>query len=196
MSVSFDTADSSTSPGNLIKNEAISNSCDKKWSSFLCMLGLSSVISANISSHYPDCGQEKYKLLFNTTIEPRNIYCKGVPNLNILFCFQGHLKSSFALPNLYVPLVFQEIGTKRKNVRPSDVPPKQACRNENKVQSKLSFWTDTLDKEKFISPKTLNKNNVIPSQSICSFFMLFIHLFIYLAIYLCIFIYIFFYFFM
>ena len=61
MSVSFDTADSSTSPGNLIKNEAIRNSCDKKWSSFLCMLGLSSVISANISSHYPDCGQEKYK---------------------------------------------------------------------------------------------------------------------------------------
>ena len=59
---SFESTSRFDVPEDIIKNEAILNCHDKQWCSFLCMLGLSSAISVNISSYYPDCGLEKYKL--------------------------------------------------------------------------------------------------------------------------------------
>ena len=59
--VSFECLDSRLSGSELVK-EAIVNCHDKKWSSFLCILGLSSVINRNIVAHYPDCGDHRCKL--------------------------------------------------------------------------------------------------------------------------------------
>ena len=41
-------------------------------SPFLCVLSLASVIQCNIESIYLDCGEEKYKLIFNQIISPRD----------------------------------------------------------------------------------------------------------------------------
>ena len=57
-SVSEESSDSGKTRGNL-------NCNDMKWSSFLCILGLSSVLGRNIHTYYPDCGEERYKVLLN-----------------------------------------------------------------------------------------------------------------------------------
>ena len=41
---------------------------------FLCILGLSSVLGrniVNIHTYYPDCGEERYKVLLNGPAKPR-----------------------------------------------------------------------------------------------------------------------------
>ena len=48
MSVSFDSLDSGLSGEDLVKVEAVSNCEDKKWASFLCILGLSSLTNRTI----------------------------------------------------------------------------------------------------------------------------------------------------
>ena len=68
MSVLVESLDMGFTGDSLVRAEAISNCKDKKWSSFLCMLALSSVVNRNIISLYPDCGELKYKLLFNQQI--------------------------------------------------------------------------------------------------------------------------------
>ena len=55
----------------LVQHEAINNCHEGQWSSFLCILALSSVVGRKIHILYPDFGLEKYKLLFNTIVHPR-----------------------------------------------------------------------------------------------------------------------------
>ena len=91
MCVPFHFVDSELQDDNLIINDAISNSQNKRWSGFLCILALSSVISSNIISFYPSFGETRYKALFNLKIEPRiplkamNIYIYLVYIYLILF---------------------------------------------------------------------------------------------------------------
>ena len=92
--LSFDSLVSHASPQDLIKNEAVLNCENRRWSSYLCMLALSSVTSSFIFSHYPDCGEEKFKLLFNAKIEP-HIHFRTSSDIHILFCFQGRMKPGF-----------------------------------------------------------------------------------------------------
>ena len=64
MSVSGQSIDTGSSKENLVKQEAILNCNDRKWS-FLCILGLSSVLQTNIFTFYPDCGAQSFKHLVN-----------------------------------------------------------------------------------------------------------------------------------
>ena len=84
MCVPFHFVDSELQDDNLIINDAISNSQDKRWSGFLCILALSSVISRNIISFYPSFGEIRYKALFNQKIEPR-IPLKAIDTLFISY---------------------------------------------------------------------------------------------------------------
>ena len=54
-----------------VKNEAILNCKDFEWSSFMCLLGLSSVLKGRILSYYRDVGDVNHKYLFNCNITPR-----------------------------------------------------------------------------------------------------------------------------
>ena len=54
MYVSHETLDTGLSSDEAVKEEAINNCHDKAWSSFLCMLGLSSLIQRSIYSQYPE----------------------------------------------------------------------------------------------------------------------------------------------
>ena len=115
MSVSFDSLDSGLSGEELVRVEAISNCNDKKFASFLCILGLSSVTNRNITLFYPDCGGLRFKLLFNQQVHPRLPLATVSDDLHILFSFQGTVTAGEILkPNHFVPIVFGVTGGKRK----------------------------------------------------------------------------------
>ena len=68
--VSHKTLDTGLSSDDAVKEEAINNCHDKAWSSFLCILDLSSVIQRSIYLLYPDFGLHHLlvhhkKVLFN-----------------------------------------------------------------------------------------------------------------------------------
>lgn len=108
MSVSKECLDTGFARADLVKQEAILNCSEKKWSSFLCILGLSSAISRNIFTYYPDCGDQRFKLFFNRMVQPRLTATEGLDDLHVLFCCEGivHLGEIFK-PNHFVPLLFQ-----------------------------------------------------------------------------------------
>lgn len=87
-----------------MKQEAILNCYDKTRSSFLCILGLSSVIGRKIHSHYPDCRDIRPRLLFNQVINPHSVMDET--NVHVLFCFLGGVKAGESFtPNHFVPLL-------------------------------------------------------------------------------------------
>ena len=70
-SVSQECLDSGLMTEDLVKKEAFLNCHDKKWSSFLCILSLSSVIGKDIRTYYPDSVEIRHKLMFNSLVHPR-----------------------------------------------------------------------------------------------------------------------------
>ena len=100
---------------NLIKAESILNCQDKKWCSFLCVLGLSSVIQRQILTYYPDFGLPKFKTAFQHEIEPRSsTISKNIcSNLHMLLCYNGQIDHSKPFKhNHFVPLI--SVSLKRK----------------------------------------------------------------------------------
>ena len=104
----------------MIQKEALSNCRANTFSSFICMIALSSVIKKPIISHYPDCGANMYKETFNTTINPRTSIKKVSSAIHILWCNTntnpGSVSNKNWRPNHFVPLIQQisKIGAKRK----------------------------------------------------------------------------------
>lgn len=115
LSVSKEGLDTGMTKADLVKQEAILNCNDKKWSSFLCILALSSVLGRNIYTYYPDCGEERYRLFLNCLVKPRLPTKHNFEDLHILFCFEGCIKPGDTfLPNHFVPLLFYSNQLKRK----------------------------------------------------------------------------------
>ena len=86
LSLKNDTLDSNLkNKEDTVKREAILNCQNFAWSSFMCMLGLSSVIKGKIISHYPDIGDAMCRLLFYQVIFPR-IQNSQQKTFNLLFC--------------------------------------------------------------------------------------------------------------
>ena len=114
-SVSEESLDSGKTKQDLVKQEAILNCNDKKWSTFLCILGLSSVLGRNIHTYYPDCGEERYKVFLNGLVKPRLPTKEALDDLHILFCYEGRIKPGDTFqPNHFVPLLFYTNQHKRK----------------------------------------------------------------------------------
>ena len=80
---SFSTINDYMISEHLLK-EAYLNCFDKTFSSFICLIALSSVIKQPIESVYPEIGFKKYHSFFNTIIKPR-ISKLNCP-INILWC--------------------------------------------------------------------------------------------------------------
>ena len=115
LSVSQECLNTGLTEDALVKKEAILNCCDKKWSSFLCILGLASVLGREINSYYPDCGEKRKYMLLNCHIFPRVHFSKALDALNILFCYEGVIKPGLVFqPNHFVPIVFHCRNIKRK----------------------------------------------------------------------------------
>ena len=114
-SVSFEALDTGSVKYDLVKQEAISNCNSGKWPSLVCILGLSSVLRRSIFTYYPDCGELKFKLLFNCIVQPRLHAKKSVKDLHIFFCHEGDIRPRETFqPNHFVPLLFNACLQKRK----------------------------------------------------------------------------------
>ena len=114
--VSMECLDTGFTKEDLVKQEAILNCNDRKWSSFLCILGASSVLHRNIFCYYPDFGEKRNKLLFNRLVKPRQQSQKGMDDIHILFCHEGVIKPGETFrPNHFVLLLFHVHEKKRKH---------------------------------------------------------------------------------
>ena len=60
-----------TNFSDAVKHKAILNCVNNEWRSFICLLGLSSVLKSQIHSFYPDIWNLMCKQLFNQVIVPR-----------------------------------------------------------------------------------------------------------------------------
>jgi hypothetical protein len=115
MSVSEECLDTGCTKAGLVRQEAIRNCSEKKCSSFLCILGLVSVLNRTIFSYYSDCGAHRYKLSLNRMIRPRLTPKKGLDDLHILFCYEGTVTAGTTFQsNHFVPLLFHTQQLKRK----------------------------------------------------------------------------------
>ncbi|CAB4025118.1 Hypothetical predicted protein [Paramuricea clavata] len=88
LSVSQECLDSGLTIDALVKKEAYLNCHDKKWASFVCIFGLSSVIGRCIRTYYPDSAEIRPKLMFNSLIHPSNPSKISSDALHILFCHE------------------------------------------------------------------------------------------------------------
>lgn len=104
--ISASSIDSGLKGQQLVKAEAKSMIENiNKWSGFLSILSLSSVLGLKIFTYYPDSGLEKYKSLFNQEIFPWD-KLNSFLSLHILFCDLGVQSIPFK-PNHFAPLFFK-----------------------------------------------------------------------------------------
>lgn len=145
--VSHAALDTGKTASDLIKEEALHNLSDYVWCSFICVLGLSSAISQNIITFYPDCGSPKLKYLFSQTILPRD--ASTTSNIPLLMCRNSLLRLGEEFKhNHFVPLLSSH-SRKRKYLS-------ECIQNLSKTQSKISFPKivagEIIDDQKSLEP--------------------------------------------
>ena len=147
MSESFESSENWSCPEEIVKNQPLLN---WRWCSFLFMLAVASVTSANIFSNYPDCFEERDNLFFNCKTEPRKLF-RSVHDVHILFLFSVKFRLVICLSkiimchflfgnvvikeNLLHILIFHH--TARKNCVPTLEIVTNICK-KGKVQLKLN----------------------------------------------------------
>ena len=93
---------------DLIKSEALRNCTNATWSSFVCILGLSSVIIKSIHCIYPVFGLVKYKRIFNGLIKPRGT-ANPSSTFYLLFSSEKGIKPVISYkPDHFAPLISSE----------------------------------------------------------------------------------------
>lgn len=97
----------------MIQKEALENCNDGRWSPYICVLALSSVVKRAVSFHYSDHGDVRYKKMFNRTILPRphsGCVSDVIDKINILnYCESKATDAKSCQPNHYVPVIFLTI---------------------------------------------------------------------------------------
>ena len=92
--------------------EGLNASVDGKYSPFLCILTLFSIIGFNINCVYPASKYVKYVALYNQIIRPCNIIT--TETINILWCSTNHdVKQK---PNHFLPLSSKNIVVKNDDL--------------------------------------------------------------------------------
>ena len=121
-----------------------------KFSSFLCVLGLSTVVNSSISIVYPDFDDPHYKVALGHTIQPRQYYqsSSGCCNaINILFCNLNYGDSKFK-GNDFVPLLKKDFKNKvsKHKQGPGSTANTSSCSKCSKTSAfeSLSFATPKL----------------------------------------------------
>ena len=105
----------------LVKNEAKLTCTDKVWSSFLCVLALSSVICQPIHLFYSKCGFIKYEKIFNQLIYPReksNSNCKQISFL--VWTNSGVQQKSVIINNHFAPVINYSLALKKIKIKGSN----------------------------------------------------------------------------
>ena len=68
----------------LLKSEAFINCADCVWGSFLCIFALTTVVSSRVFTYFPDLGDPRDRVLFNSKIEPQDTAL--FRDFHVLFC--------------------------------------------------------------------------------------------------------------
>lgn len=164
MCVSFDSIDTGKRGKELVKEEAKYTCKNFNWSSFLCILGLTSVCSSKVQCFYKSIGtQARYRLLFNTVISPRSLPCSSSEKINILLCYEGE---DIPIPfkhNHYVPLLF--ISSNKRKLSGGSKPSLKNKINNNVTKEEQSVLNFFLKKDSRISPVTTVSSVSFPSFS-------------------------------
>ena len=98
----------------LVKNEAKLTFKDQAWSSFLCVLALSSVICQPIHLFYSKCRFIKYEKIFNLLIYPReksNWNCEQIPFL--VWTNSGGRQKTVIINNHFAPVIKHNLALKK-----------------------------------------------------------------------------------
>ena len=113
----FSLSSSSLVGEQLVKTEAEGVlTSTNKWSGFISILSLSSVLGLGILNHYPDSGLEKYKAVFNQEIFPRGLMkssfvFKGIilkflsSQITLFLCFLTLRIAPHLRRNILIPLI-------------------------------------------------------------------------------------------
>ena len=104
----------------LVKNYAKLTCTDKVWSSFLCVLTLSSAICQPIHLFYSKCGFIKYEKIFNQLIYPReksNSNCKQI--LFLVWTNSGVQQKSVIINNHFAPVINYSLALKKIKIKGS-----------------------------------------------------------------------------
>ena len=131
----------------LIEEEAKLGCVENKYSSFIHILALCSVLKRVCYIYYPDCGTKKLKSLFNQKITPRTDIESNY-SVHILCCREGGTsKEIFGFThNHYVPIAFKDKRAKKRTIK---LPVEKVSSKKVKVdlgkavsisQTNLSFW--------------------------------------------------------
>ena len=99
--------------GVLVKKETENICKDNIWSSFLCVLVLSSVICRPIDLFYASCGFQKYQKMFNQKIYPRE-RCDNNKCFVLLWTCLYKKANHLSLNNHFVPLLKLSMSTENK----------------------------------------------------------------------------------
>ena len=99
--------------GLFVKKEAENICKDNIWSSFLCVLAVSSVICQPIHLFYASCGFRKYQKMFNQKIYPRERSDSNKCFVLLWTCL-SEKANHHSLNNHVVPLLKPLISTERK----------------------------------------------------------------------------------
>lgn len=157
-----------------VKNEAILNCKNFEWCSFMCLLGLSSVLKGQIFSFFPKFGDTDHRNLFNSHIKPRvtNVQQKC---FKILFCrnevFGDYARSGSFQANHFVPLI--PVIRKRKSQScssKSSTASKKICLNLPKMEGIASRLNKDMKQSKLkFKPCKLQTSQILePNFSSCS----------------------------
>ena len=98
----------------------------------------------NIYSYYPDCGELRYKLLYNRLVQPHQHVKKGVieDDFHILFCYEGTIKPGETFQhNHFAPLIFHQHQEKRKSAVQSRVSATTTKKQEVSSSTISDFFT-------------------------------------------------------
>ena len=99
--------------GLLVKKDAENICKDNIWSSFLCVLALSSVICWPIHLFYASCGFQKYQKMFNQKIYPRE-RCDSNKCFVLVWTCLYKKANHRSLNNHFVPLLKLLMSTENK----------------------------------------------------------------------------------
>ena len=98
-----------------VRFEAFQNCQDKRWSPFICIMALSSILGLKIYSHYPETGGRRYAFnLCNAEIHPRQGGFHASTPINLLWSLASGTekdKNPSFVPNHIVPLFLLDTET-------------------------------------------------------------------------------------
>lgn len=161
MSIKNATIDSDLKNEAAVRYEALLNCKDKEWSSFLCILALSTVVCRKIVTLFPDCGDAMQKVLRSSMIFPRQECVSDTP-LYILHCKLDRLlqiPKNFFQINHFVPLI--KLFSSKRKCASSSVSKRKKVEAPSTKKSSVTKAKAILVKN---APNQLPINNFFPKS--------------------------------